>query len=44
MLIVVSVDSVMFNRLASVLQELSGEEAPDGDPQVHTHTHTHMHP
>ncbi|CAL8328619.1 unnamed protein product [Boreogadus saida] len=23
----------MFNRLASVLQELSGEEAPDGDPQ-----------
>ncbi|CAL8242095.1 unnamed protein product [Merluccius merluccius] len=23
----------MFNRLATVLQELSGEEAPDGDPQ-----------
>lgn len=24
----------MFSRLATVLQELSGEEGPDGDPQV----------
>lgn len=24
----------MFSRLATVLQELSGEEAPDGDQQV----------
>lgn len=26
----------MFSRLATVLQELSGEEAPDGEPQVRT--------
>lgn len=31
----------MFSRLATVLQELSGEESPDGDPQVREqHTNT----